>query len=157
MPLKPRVQKTCKHFDLCLLQSEEEEGLRGGEKKMSNERFYLRLTVGMARHEFILFEIHQDGRFLYENERGKDLIRRKLVVGAEVLDTLKSLVRDSGILKEGTRHHQGGHDDRSSAGGGRVSTVTIDVDLGSERASISYPEKTYHNKDVQSLEHTLRR
>lgn len=34
--------------------------------------------------------------------------------------------------------------------------MSIDVHLGQERVSISYPEKTYHNKEVQSVEHTIR-
>ncbi len=112
------------------------------------DRFYLRLTCAMSRENFVCFEVRENGQLRYDNERGRDSIRRKVVLGPEALDCLRALIRESDVLKEGTKQERG----LSSAS----SVTTLEVDLGSEHCRIAFPDDKSSNKRVVELEHTLR-
>jgi hypothetical protein len=70
----------------------------------NSERFYLRLATTM-RDNRVDFEVREDGRLRYDNERGRDIIQRKLVLGPEVMSALRNLVRESG-MREREREKQ---------------------------------------------------
>ncbi len=113
------------------------------------DRFFLRLTTAMSRENFVCFELRENGQLRYDNERGRDSIRRKVVLGPEVLDTIRTLIRESDVLKEGTKQERG----LSSA----ASVITLEIDMGSDHCRIAFPDdKSYTNARVQELEHTLR-
>ncbi len=113
------------------------------------DRFFLRLTTAMSRENFVCFELRENGQLRYDNERGRDSIRRKVVLGPEVLDTIRALIRESDVLKEGTKQERG----LSSA----ASVITLEIDMGSDHCRIAFPDdKSYTNARVQELEHTLR-
>lgn len=69
------------------------------------EDFYLRYYVGHKGrfgHEFLEFEIRDDGRLRYANNsqyKAENLIRKEVWVNDMVVDELKRIIQESEILK----------------------------------------------------------
>ena len=69
------------------------------------EEFYLRYYVGHKGkfgHEFLEFEIRDDGRLRYANNsqyKAENLIRKEVWVNDLVVDELKRIINESEILK----------------------------------------------------------
>ena len=70
------------------------------------EEFYLRYYIGHRStrfgHEFLEFEIRDDGRLRYANNsqyKAENLIRKEVWVNDLVVDELKRIIKESEILK----------------------------------------------------------
>ena len=70
------------------------------------EEFYLRYYIGHKHgkfgHEFLEFEIRNDGRLRYANNsqyKAENLIRKEVWVNDLVVDELKRIIKESEILK----------------------------------------------------------
>ena len=69
------------------------------------EDFYLRYYIGHKGrfgHEFLEFEIRDDGRLRYANNsqyKAENLIRKEVWVNELVVDELKRIITESEILK----------------------------------------------------------
>ena len=69
------------------------------------EEFYLRYYIGHKGrhgHEFLEFEIRDDGRLRYANNsqyKAENLIRKEVWVNNLVVDELKRIIQESEILK----------------------------------------------------------
>jgi protein mago nashi len=72
----------------------------------SSDDFYCRYYVGNKGkfgHEFMEFEITSNGKLRYANNsnyKNDKMIRREIYLGQVVIDEMKKIILDSGVLKE---------------------------------------------------------
>ncbi|KAK8790925.1 hypothetical protein WA158_005556 [Blastocystis sp. Blastoise] len=73
---------------------------------MSGEDFYIRYYnghKGQYGNEYMQFEFHADGQFIYENNssyKSEQMIRKKANVNKIVIDEVKRLIRESQVSQE---------------------------------------------------------
>ncbi|KAI8990785.1 mago nashi [Mycotypha africana] len=97
-----------------------------------SQPFYVRYYSGHKGrhgHEFLEFEIREDGLCRYANNsnyRNDTLIRKEMYISPAVVDELKRIIEDSGIMKE---------DDSKWPEKNVIGSQEIEVRLGDEHIS----------------------